>query len=149
MPPRASNRRKRWTKTDGMLRRFSRRENGSAAIEFGMVFPAFVAVLCGTIFAGTYFFEVARSEAALRSAADVVMTMTNATAEEVSAALNAELQNIALSTDQSGALVEISSDGTRFAVMTVDISLTNSTPFLNTAGFGHSSTVRVPLLDRE
>lgn len=129
------------------LKRFLKSKEGVASIEFVFIFPLAVFLIGAIMFLGVFFFKISTADAAVRDAANRIMTVPNATAAQVQTIFEEETSGISGSTQNSTSSIVVRADGVRMAVFNFEFEVMGDTPMFNTKGWKHVSSVQVPILD--
>ncbi len=127
------------------LAALKRDRSGATAIEFGILGPVFLAMLCGIMFLGVYMFNSKRIDAATFDAARQAMLVSEPNLTTVKAEVDAAFKKLNL----DGATVKVKlgtrPDGGEEAIITAEYTMLDPTSLLNTKGFVHNVEYRVPL----
>lgn len=127
------------------LRALKDDRRGTTAIEFGILGPVFLAMICGIMFFGVYMFNSKRMDSATFDAARQAMLVSEPTLATVKAEVDATFRKLNL----EGATVDVAlatrPDGGEEAIITAQYTMLDPTSLLNTKGFVHNVEYRVPL----
>lgn len=119
--------------------------SGATAIEFGILGPIFLALVCGIMFFGVFMFNGKRLDAAAFDAARQAMLVNEPTLTTVKAEVDETFRKLNL----DGATVRVAigtrPDGGEEAIITAKYVMLDPTSLLNTQGFTRNVEYRVPL----
>lgn len=127
------------------LKAWLKDQKGTAAIEFGLIAPIFLALVCGIMFLGVFLFNSNRLDSAAFEASRQVMLVNEPTLDNLEAEVNGYFTDLNLEGTTYRVTIGQRPDGGDEAIITASYTMTNPTAFLNTKGFTHDVEYRVPL----
>lgn len=131
--------------TKHLLRAWAKDKKGTAAIEFGLIAPIFIALVCGIMFLGVFMFNSSRVDAAAFDASRQVMLVNEPSLVNLQAEVNARFTELDVDGTTYSVAIGQRPDGGDEAIITASYTMTDPTAFLNTEGFTHAVEYRVPL----
>ncbi len=132
-------------RTVQFLKAWSNDRKGTAAIEFGLIAPVFLALTCGIMFLGVFLFNSNRLDSAAFEASRKVMLVNEPTLVNLEAEMDAYFADLALEGATYRVTIGQRPDGGDEAIITAAYTMADPTAFLNTEGFTHDVEYRVPL----
>ena len=124
-------------------RNFARDQSGATAVEFALVFSAFIALVMGICYVGLMLFNNLSLEGAVASASRLAEINKSVTQTAITQAVNDRLSSMAL----PNATVSYNSSvsgGLRTAVITASYDQTYTLPLVSTFNIHFSSSITVP-----
>lgn len=129
------------------LNRWRSNVDGVAAIEFAILGPIFIALLCGVMYFGVYAFNSNRVDNAARDAARNAMLLQAPTLAEVESEVELVFDNLSVGNVTSSVSIGQRPDGGREAIIVASYVSDGVSAYLNTQGFAHAVEMRAPLRD--
>ena len=128
-----------------LLRSWAKDRSGTAAIEFGILGPVFLAMTCGIMFLGVFLFNANRIDSAAFEASRQVMLVNEPTIANLQAEVTSQFNQLDLDGSTYSVSIGQRPDGGDEAIITASYTMLDPTAFLNTEGFTHNVEYRVPL----
>jgi len=133
------------TRSVNLLRNWAKDKSGVAAIEFGLLGPIFIALLCGVMFFGTYLYNANRVDSTTFNAARQVMLINKPTIATVQAEVDQAFADLNMAGTTATVSIGQRDDGGSEAIISAAYTMVDPTAFLNSEGFTHQVEYRVPL----
>jgi len=134
-----------YNKLTRLMRRWREDRSGATAVEFGLLGPVFIAMLCGVMFFGTYLYNCNRVDSTTFNAARQVMLINKPTLANVKAEVDSAFADLNMGGTLTNVAIGQRDDGGSEAIIVASYTMANPTAFLDTQGFTHRVEYRVPL----